>query len=151
MERSDGKKADIVTNMLFTVDILLCVIIMILLAISLHQNYQGRIYKNEYVERISLLSSAVGLFLAFVISFRLISSRSGIAKSFLLMRMCLIGGIFHFICALSLIYYYATWYGYLPIIVGHVYREYGYIQLINALFYFGIFAYFMGWSRLIKR
>jgi ABC-type polysaccharide/polyol phosphate export permease len=54
------------------------------------------------------------------------------------------GGVLHLICALALMFYYATSWGVLLIVLGHIYRDYGYVQLANAVFYLGLFVYFIG-------
>ena len=128
---------------IFISDIILCMAILILLFISLHQSYQGLIYSNKFVEQISLGSSSVGFFLGIVLLWNRKYFVLPFRGTFSFLQICMISGLFHLICALALIFYFASSYGHLMIILGHIYREYGYLQLINAAFYFGLFVYFI--------
>lgn len=131
---------------LFTVsmlDIILCMFILVLLGVSLHPYYQVDIYVNEYVEQVSLISSAIGFVLVAVLLLTINYFGSSFRSSVIFLKICGRNGIFHLICALALIFYYATSWGMLQIIIGHIYRDYGYIQLVNALFYFALFGYFI--------
>ena len=128
---------------IFISDIILCMAILILLFVSLHQSYQGVIYSNKYVEQISLVSSSVGFFLGIILLWNRKYFIFPFRGTFSFLQMCMISGLFHLICALALIFYFASSSGYLMIVLGHIYREYGYLQLINATFYFGLFVYFI--------
>lgn len=128
---------------IFISDIILCMAILILLFISLHQSFQGVIYSNKFVEQISLGSSSVGFFLGIILLWNRKYFVLPFRGTFSFLQICMISGLFHLICALALIFYFASSYGYLMIILGNIYREYGYLQLINAAFYFGLFAYFI--------
>ena len=141
--RSPHKKTQLFVLATFIVDIILCMIILILLAISLHQSYQGRIYHEKYVEHISILSSSIGFFLAAVLSLKRTYFGSSFQGALLFLKICILGGLFHIICALALIFYFASHQGWLQIILGFIYRDYGYVQLINALFYLVLFVYFL--------
>lgn len=142
--RSPQKKTRLFILTVFVVDIIFCTIILILLAISLHQNYQPEIYHNKYVERISLASSVIGFFLAIVLLLKIQYFGSTFRGALLFLQICILGGVLHLICALALFFYYATSWGMLLIVLGHIYRDYGYLQFACALFYLGIFVYFIG-------
>lgn len=138
-----NKKAQLFVLIISILDIVLCMIILALLGVSLHPSYQGEIYHNKFVEQISLLSSSIGFFLAAVLLLKTRYFQSSFQGVLFFLKVCFLGGLFHLICALALIFYYATSYGYLLVVLGHIYRDYGYLQLINAMFYFGLFVYFL--------
>ncbi len=52
------------TSAVVTADITLCLFILVLLLIALHQSYQGWIYRYKLVEVTSLISSLTGFYLA---------------------------------------------------------------------------------------
>jgi hypothetical protein len=119
-------------------------IILALLALAIGpSNLQATIFYYQYVETISILSSSVGFFLAAVFLLKIGYFGSSFQGAVLFIKICVLSGLFHFICAIALILFYATSWGVLPIIVGNLYREYGYVQFINSLFYFGLFIYFL--------
>ena len=143
--KSIYRKADLIILSIFGLDIIFCTVILTLLAMALApSNLQAHIFANEYVERISIISSSIGFLMAAILLLRILYTKSSFHGILLLLKPCLFAGLFHFICALALIFFYATSWGLLPIVVGYLYREYGYVQLINAVIYFGIFFYFMG-------
>ncbi len=128
---------------IYVLDVVLCVLILGLLFMALNQNYQGTIYSNESVEHLSITSSLVGFLLAAVLLLKIGYFKSSLPGAWIFLRICFISGLLHLVCALALIFYFASSYGYLLIVRGYIYREYGYIHLTNAILYFVLFGYFI--------
>jgi hypothetical protein len=136
---------------IYVLDVVTCVLILGMLFMALNQSYQGTIYSNESVEHLSLTSSFVGFLLAAGLIMKIGYFKSSLPGAYIFLRICFISGILHLICALALIFYFASSYGYLMIVLGHIYRDYGYLQLINAVFLLGMFLYFILYIRSSTR
>ena len=132
----------------FTADITLCLTILILLFIALHQSYQGWIYRYKIVEVTSLISSLIGFYLAAGLLLVKKFFGASFPRGMKPQKICIRGGLFHLACAMALFFYFASSYGHLMIVLGHIYRNYGYVQLINAIFLFAMFVYFVGSAKL---
>lgn len=138
-----NKKVILTLQTFFFIDIIFCIAVLMLLGIALNQSYQGEIYSNNYVERLSLVSSVIGFGLGVFLLLKISYFSSSPQFAALILKNCVKSGLAHFICALALIFYFASSYGYLMIILGHIYRNYGYLQLVNAFFYFCVIVYFI--------
>jgi len=127
---------------LYRLDIILCLVLILLLIYHFIIGYSGTIIHDRYIERISILSSSVGFFLAALFLLGMNKFKSSFQLSSLFARMNWKSGILHLICSLILILYYINHVGAMQVVLGHIYRDYGYVHLINAVPFFWLFAYF---------
>jgi hypothetical protein len=104
---------------------------------------QGHIISDEIIEQFSLPSSIIGFCLAVILFLNVNYFSSTFKGTFLFLKISMVDGIVHLVCALALILYRATSMGMLPIDLGHIYREYGYIHLANAILFFVLVGYFV--------
>ncbi len=138
------RKSQLLIQAILIIDIIFCLTLLGLLFLSLGpSNLQVEIYYHNYVENISIVSSIIGFFLAGALLLKMRFLGPSFRVAALCLQICIIAGLLHLICALAMIFYYATSWGMLPIILGYIYREYGYIQLVNAVLFFGLFVYFI--------
>ena len=89
----------------FTADITLCLTILILLFIALHQSYQGWIYRYKIVEVTSLISSLIGFYLAAGLLLEKKSFGASFPGDMKPQKICIRGGLFHLVCAMALYFY----------------------------------------------
>lgn len=106
-------------------------------------NLQGHIISDEIIEQFSLPSSIIGFCLAVILFLNINYFSSTFKGTFLFLKISIVDGIVHLVCAFALILYRATSMGMLLIDLGHIYREYGYIHLANAILFFVLFGYFL--------
>jgi hypothetical protein len=104
---------------------------------------QGQIVSQEIIEQFSLPSSIVGFCLAVLLFLNINYFSSTFKGTFLFLKISMVEAVVHLVCAFALILYRATSVGMLPIDLGHIYREYGYIHIANAILFFVLFGYFL--------
>jgi hypothetical protein len=123
---------------------LLCLAVFTFFTLLFASGYlQAHIISYEIIEQFSLPSSIVGFCLALILFLNINYFGSTFKGAFLFLMITMVDGIVHLVCAFALILYRATSFGMLLIDLGHIYREYGYIHLANAILFFVLFGYFL--------
>ncbi len=127
----------------FIADIVFCIMILVLLTISFIAAYdRPTLISRTLVKVISLLSSFIGFLLVAVLLMKMDYFGSSLSRAVSFLNISSVGGIIHSICAIALIFFQTTTWGMLPIMSGTIYRNYGYVHLINAICYFVLFICF---------
>jgi hypothetical protein len=138
------KKGHLIVQSIFGFDILLCLAVFTLFTLLFYSGkLQGQIISYEIIEQFSLPSSIIGFCLAVILFLNINYFGSTFRGTFLFLKISIVDGIVHLVCAFALILYRATSVGMLPIDLGHIYRDYGYIHLANAISFFALFGYFL--------
>jgi hypothetical protein len=131
-----------IANIFYQMDRIICLILVIFLVILFIMNYNYFIIRNRYIESISILSSIIGFVFGFILLLKIKELKLSLQLSLFLKKACINNGFIHLFCSFILIYYYINHVGNLQVVLGHIYRDYGYLHLFNVIFYFGIFGYF---------
>ena len=138
------KKGHLIVQSIFGFDILLCLAVFTLFTLLFTSgNLQAQIISYEIIEQFSLPSSIIGFCLAVILFLNINYFGSTFKGAFLFLKISIVDGIVHLVCAFALILYRATSVGMLLIDLGYIYREYGYIHLANAILLFVLFGYFL--------
>ena len=138
------KIGHLIVQIIFGIDMLLCLAVFTFFTLLFASgNLQAHIISFEVIEQFSLPSSIIGFCLAILLFLNVNYFSSTFKGTFLFLRISMIDGIAHLVCAFALLLYRATSIDMLPIDLGYIYRDYGYIHLGNAILFFVLFGNFI--------
>lgn len=128
----------------FLADITVCLMILALLTVSFISAYdRPALISRTLVKVICLLSSSIGFTVAGILIKELEYFGGSVSGAVSYLNITASGGVIHSFCAVALIYFQTSTWGMLPVMSGTIYRNYGYVHLINGIFYFVLFFGFL--------